>query len=553
MKPLIEESRPFFALALAVLLSFQARALAQVTPLWTEHYDGSANSADYAREIKLDAVGNAYVIGTSTESGAGRDITTVKFNAQGVRQWAARYNGSDNGDDWGYSLVLDTAGNVYVTGSSYFAATGRDFATVKYNAQGEEQWSRFYDGPAHLDDEAAQVVVDQDGNVIVTGTGQGVGTLSDYATVKYSSQGDQLWAARYNGPGNSVDEGRALATDHLGNIYVSGGSQDSTTDFDYATIKYSSSGTEEWVARYDGPSHAYDVVYYAGSVAVDVAGYVLVTGYSTGTDFSYDYATIKYDTLGNPLWVARYNGSDQGMDYADAIAVDPSGNAYVTGASFDSSSGFDYLTIKYSTAGVAQWTASYNGTGNSWDEAYGMAVDPFGSVYVAGRSMGSATSTDFATIKYSPSGEERWNIRYDGTAHDFDWPFRLQLDSLLNVYVGGWSTESGTGADYTIIKYAQAADNADDQSVVPETMALQNYPNPFNTATTIHYVLPAGSHVRLTMSDLLGREIAVLVNAFQPAGPQQFLWEAHDLASGTFYCKVETANAVYCTPVILLK
>ena len=69
-----------------------------------------------------------------------------------------------------------------------------------------------------------------------------------------------------------------------------------------------------------------------------------------------------------PLWTNRYNGPGNGNDYATAVAVDGSGNVFVTGYSHGSSgSYYDYATIAYSGAGVPLWTNRYNGPGNSDD------------------------------------------------------------------------------------------------------------------------------------------------------------------------------------------
>ena len=85
-----------------------------------------------------------------------------------------------------------------------------------------------------------------------------------------------------------------------------------------------------WVRTYDGLANNYDV---ANAIAVDDSGNIYVTGYSIGSDSYYDYATIKYNSYGNVIWVRRYNGPGNDYDYANALVVDGSGNVYVTGYS----------------------------------------------------------------------------------------------------------------------------------------------------------------------------------------------------------------------------
>jgi Beta-propeller repeat len=139
----------------------------------------------------------------------------------------------------------------------------------------------------------------------------------------------EAWVARYNAPGNGYDAGVAIVCDGSGNVYVTRESVGVGTDADYLTIKYNSSGQEEWVARYDG-----GLGDAATAIAIDDSGNVYVTGQSWSAQTSeYDYATVKYNADGQEQWVARYDGPANDYDYPTGIAADNSGNVYVTGVS----------------------------------------------------------------------------------------------------------------------------------------------------------------------------------------------------------------------------
>ena len=414
-----------------------------------------------------------------------RKPTIKRVAPSGVQQeWVALYNGG-YGPDIADAIAIDGSGNVYVTGSSVGPGTCNlacvDYATIKSDPSGTQQWAARYNGPASDSDQASAIAVDASGNVYVTGSS--IGTTwpdYDYATIKYGSSGQQQWVARYSGPGNDLDFGNAIAVDALGNVYVTGASFDSATGFDYATVKYDSSGQQQWVARYNGLGNADDEAY---GIAVDASANVYVTGYSAGSDTGNDYVTIKYDSSGQEQWVARYNGPTNANDYANAIAVDGSGNVYVTG--FSDNSGFDYATIKYDSSGQQQWVARYNGPANDDDEARAIIVDGAGNVYVTGYSVGSGTQEDYATIKYDASGTEEWVARYDGPANLNDDAVALAVDSSGNVYVAGWSVGLGTGFDYAAVKYDTSgaeqwvarydgSASADDQSYAIAVDALGN-------------------------------------------------------------------------------
>jgi len=213
------------------------------------------------------------------------------------------------------------------------------------SAQVTEEWAARYNSPGDGFDLAKALVVDPQGNVYVTGSSSGTEEgPRDYVTVKYDRDGKKLWVATYTGPGESDDQAKALVVDHRGNVYVAGDSGTEGT-YDYVTVKYDSDGKELWVATYTGPG---DLPDYVSALALDPRGNVYVTGCSYSTSSGYDYVTVKYDSDGNELWVATYNSPGDLGDYVSALALDPRGNVYVTGWSRDEISyTHDYFTIKY--------------------------------------------------------------------------------------------------------------------------------------------------------------------------------------------------------------
>ena len=286
-------------------------------------------------------------------------------------------------------LVLAVAG-IVAAGAGQAGAAG----------PGDIAWVAAYGGDASGPDSAMAIAVDASGNVVVTGSSEGQGTGMDIATVKYAPDGTQLWAARFNDTLASDDEAADVVVDRLGNVIVTGYGGTSQSDQDYTTIKYNAAGVQQWVARYNSPDNSGD---FATAVAVDDSGNVFVTGWCLNLlAINADYTTIKYSPSGLLLWAKRYNGPGSGTDSARALAVDAQGNVYVTGQSTGVDSGTDYRTIKYSASGDRLWMRRYNGPGNSYDEAQALAVDAEGNVYVAGCSAGDGSSSDdYATIKYS--------------------------------------------------------------------------------------------------------------------------------------------------------
>jgi len=455
---LIKKTRVYLIILGVLVFAAGSIQAGGVIEEWVRRYNEYSHVCymDMAYAIAVDGSGNIYVTGKSVGSYS-YDYATIKYDSNGGEQWVRMYNGG--GYDWARAIAVDGSGNIYVTGESCDHDAHEDYATIKYDSAGNEIWVRRYDGPGTGDyywDIATAIALDGFGSIYVTGYSVDSGTGNDYATIKYDTNGNQLWVARYNGPGNGGDMAYAIAVDGSGNIYVTGQSSDSGTGNDYATIKYDSDGNELWVRRYNGPGNSSDGAY---AIAVDGSSNIYVTGYSSGSGTSTDYATIKYDPDGNELWVRRYNGPGNSYDVAYAIAVDGSSNIYVTGYSYGSGTSTDYATIKYDPDGNELWIRRYNGPGNSYDVAYAIAVDSSGNVYVTGDSVGSGTGNDYATIKYDTNGNKIWVCRYNGPGNSSDEAHDIAVDGSSNIYVTGQSKGSGScspseGWDYATIKYS---------------------------------------------------------------------------------------------------
>jgi len=517
---------------------------------WTSRYNGPGNSIDEAFAVASDAAGNTYVTGSSTGSGSNLDYATVKYNSSGAQQWVARYNGPANFIDIANSVAVDASGNVYVTGLSTGTTSFSDYATVKYNSAGQEQWVARYNGPSNGTDEAYSVVVDGAGNVYVTGQSLS-GTNYDYATVKYNSAGQQQWASRYNGPQSSIDNAAVVRVDISGNVYVTGSSTGSGSGLDYATVKYNSAGQEQWASRYNGTNNADDV---PSDMAVDASGNVFITGGSSSTNSSNDYVTIKYNSSGQQQWNARYNGTGNDNDVSFGLVVSAAGNIYVTGSSIGQGSATDYATVMYNSAGQQQWATRYNGQNNTSDDASAIAVDASGNAFVTGASNSGGTNLDYLTLKYNISGQQMWEQRYNGPANGVDAALSVCVDGSGNIIVTGNSQGSGSSSDYATIGYSVTTGIEPVSGTIPSSFMLyENYPNPFNPNTKIKFDIPSQAFTSLVVYDITGRSVGTLVNQDLNAGQYVYDFNAAGLSSGVYFFKIQAGNFNDVKKMMLVK
>jgi Beta-propeller repeat len=459
--------------------------------LWTNRYNGPLYD-DYPKAIAADDNGNVFVTGNSEGVGSSDDFVTIAYSSAGVPLWTNRFDGPYHDMDSVVGIAVDHQGNVYVTGSTwhldntlwsvqyatiaysnsgiplwtnisfpghydipaaivtdntnvYVTGFSVDFhaniATIAYSTAGLPLWTNLYRGVSSSPNYAESIGVDSAGNVYVTGLSAALGAAVtyDYVTIAYASTGLPLWTNLYNGPANGSDQASSLAVNSHGNIFVTGFSTGFGGSYAFTTLAYSSAGDQLWLARYEGPGHSDNIPV---ALALGTNGNIHVTGYSVGSNGFYDFATVAWTSAGVPLWTNRYHGIYAANDKAQAIAVGPEGNVYVTGESFGYKY-YDYTTIAYSSSGVPLWTNSYDGPGHDYDVPTAIAADSHnGNVYVTGYSDGGpvqfgGTLYDYATIAYSSSGTPLWTNRYVSTPNADDTPYAIAVDGNGNVYVTG--------------------------------------------------------------------------------------------------------------------
>jgi hypothetical protein len=188
---------------------------------------------DYASGVAIDASGN--VLATGLENNR-QSAWVQKYDAAGTPVWTQFYRGADNMYAEGTGVAVDGSGNVVVTGLEVSTAGLVDIFVRSLDPDGNELWTRSYDGPAHGQDQSRDIWVDGDDNVLVTGF-EIAGTVPDVVTLKYDSSGTLLWTRTSSGPGNREDVGTGVRADADGNVFVVGSRQ-------------TTSGIDVWLRKY---------------------------------------------------------------------------------------------------------------------------------------------------------------------------------------------------------------------------------------------------------------------------------------------------------------
>jgi uncharacterized delta-60 repeat protein len=489
--------------------------------LWRQVINGTANGNDQALAVTVDALANVVAAGFSTNTDTGDDFTVVKFDGvSGAELWRQVINGTIlTGSDVALAVTVDGWGNVIAAGRTANTGTGGDFTVIKFDGvSGAELWRQVINGTGIAPfDVALAVAVDGNGDVIAAGSTQHIGNPADFTVVKFDGvSGAELWRQVINGTGIApIDEARTVIVDSAGDVVAAGFITNIGTGSDFFTvIKFDgTSGAELWRQEINGTAGFGNV---ANAVAVDAAGNVVAAGRTANTGTLHDFTVIKFDgASGAELWRQIFDGgggTENRIDEARAVTVDAAGDVLAAGSirrandfrdlradfivvKFDGGSGSelwrqvfdtivansvdvanatavdgagnvlaagfiggfvsDFIVVKFDGgSGSELWRQVINSIANASDQANAVATDAAGGVVAAGFTENSGTGRDFTVVKFDGvSGAELWRQVINGTANASDQANGVAVDGAGDVVAAGFTENSATGRDFTVVKF----------------------------------------------------------------------------------------------------
>jgi hypothetical protein len=420
-------------------------------------------------------------------------VFVASARGQIQQAWVARYNnGIANGTNQAVKMALDAAGNIYVTGFSQNSLSNLGYVTIKYAPNGNPVWTTRYDSTNDTSATPTALALDSSNDVFVTGNA---------STVKYDPNGNQLWTAPYAGTALAVDTngncivtgistsfgtvklnpngsnvwmatyptsyspgavGEQVLTAPDSSIYVAGyytyGRQGAFYQQQLLVIKYGSNGSQIWTTNYT-PSSIGIVQLQNTAAAIDSANNLyLVANFSPPGEPT--YIPLKYDSIGTGGWVGESPDVHCGPNDAYGLALDKAGNVFVTGQAcylYDNNyyDTVSFGTYKANTNGSWVWTNQFPPVGPfSASAGLAIAVDSGSNCYVTGYSPGTNSNNDIVTIKYDPNGNQVWLQRYNGPGNGNDAGNAIAVDNNGNVYVTGYDTTTAGGTEMVTIKYS---------------------------------------------------------------------------------------------------
>lgn len=365
------------------------------TILWQQQLNGTANGKDFGTANCIDANGNIYVAGAVYDFTNNFDYIIACYDPNGNLQWQQTFDGTAHNYDVPTAITNDNNGNIYVTGSSLGTTSLTDFVTMQLNASnGQINWVKSYNY-ANMYEIPVSILINSNGNIYVTGASASSINNWDIATIEYDPSGNLINQDRNTSVSNGFDKPTDMRRDANGNIYIVGRAIGANANFDIKLIKLNSSLAVQWIKTFDGQGLNDE----ASSIEIDNNGNIIIAGYVQKPIGGKEYIIIKYDTNGNLLWQQEKDfSSDNGDNIVKDLTIDLAGNIFVTGETYDNGNS-KIETIKLDQNGSDIWNKEFDQTGV--DEAKNITVDSDGNIYIVAKSESTyTTQTENVVIKY---------------------------------------------------------------------------------------------------------------------------------------------------------
>ncbi len=285
------------------------------------------------------------------------------------------------------------------------------------------------------------------------------------------------WETRFTGTGNNPDNISDMYVDASGNIYVTGSSYSTVSGYDIITRKYDNNGGVTWTATFNGDGNGTDV---ANALAIDASGNVFVTGYSYRGGVNYDITTIKYlSATGAQSWQAYSGNGTSAFDEGKDITINAAGNVVVTGGVQNAAgSNTDFRTILYPNgSSTPTWTQDYSNSANL-DIAIAVVTDASNNVYVTGHSFVTGQDLNIRTIKYNSAGTQQYNTATNfSVINSIDSPSKIVVNSAGEVFVAGRVFNGSTTDDDIVVMKYNAAGTVINSAIINGTSDLVDKAN----------------------------------------------------------------------------
>ncbi|MCP4582141.1 MAG: T9SS type A sorting domain-containing protein [candidate division Zixibacteria bacterium] len=460
--------------------------------------------------------------------------------------WFKSYGGAYL--DEGQSIVMSTDNQLMIAGYTYASVNGgSDIYLIKTNLYGELIWQTYIGGIS--DDWASSIQQTSDGGFIVAGGTESFEVAgSDIYLVKINTDGQVLWQRTYGGD-NSEQADYVLQTDDGGYILVGWTNSFGAGEDDIYMLRTNSVGDSLWARTFG------DIFYDKGYSALQTSdgGFVVIGGLGYFGYYPTQAYMIKVDENGDSLWACDIGGSLS--DAGRSIAHTADGGFLFTGWTMSYGAGeHDVYLAKVDSEGEFLWSNAFGGE----ETDVGRSIYPTsdGGFIIAGYTRSFDVGLqDVYLVKADYKGDTLWTTTFGGDSDDYGWSAIESADG--GYLVTGWTRTFSQGSkDVLLVKFepdhAVHIDNFD--NLLSHSSVLhQNYPNPFNDHTTISYSIQERQHINLSIYDLLGREIRILVDETVEPGSYSTAFNSSGLASGVYLCLLRAGNYSETKRMVLTK